>query len=70
MNETIGCIQIFNASYIINETVTEEVDRLGRLLKYNQHVFQMQAIAGVFVFGVVIFATVCVISYCLFVHIS
>ncbi|XP_019869715.1 uncharacterized protein LOC109598282 isoform X2 [Aethina tumida] len=67
-NETTGCVQVFNSSYIINNTVTEEVDNLGNLEKKENFIFYSQAIAGLFILGVVAFATITVIFYCIYVH--
>lgn len=41
---------------------------LGNLEKKENFIFYSQAIAGLFILGVVAFATITVIFYCIYVH--
>nr|XP_015839210.1 PREDICTED: uncharacterized protein LOC103315056 isoform X2 [Tribolium castaneum] len=69
MGENVGCVQMFNASEIMNMTVTV-TDNINQLEEQVEEVIKVQIAAGLFVFGMVIFASIAVTVFCIYVHVK
>ncbi|KAJ3640582.1 hypothetical protein Zmor_027138 [Zophobas morio] len=67
--EDEGCVQLYNASEILNMTVTV-TDNIRYLEEHVNVVMRTQLAAGLFVFGMVIVATLIVTGFCVYVHIK
>ncbi|XP_044257984.1 uncharacterized protein LOC123007035 [Tribolium madens] len=68
MGESVGCVQIYNASDIMNMTVITVTDNIIHLEEQVEAVIKVQIAAGLFVFGMVIFGSIAVTAFCVYVH--
>ncbi|XP_068909992.1 uncharacterized protein [Tenebrio molitor] len=68
--DSAGCVQLYNASEIMNMTEISVTDNIRNLDEEVNEMMKTQIAAGVFVFGMVIVASLTVTIFCIYTHVK